>query len=85
LAANAKQAYLRLERQGEDLRASISPDGKTWTTLLNFGTPVAGKVKVGLAAFSHSKDRSSVRFDQLQLIPLPRRVKLPGGADIYIE
>jgi regulation of enolase protein 1 (concanavalin A-like superfamily) len=61
--------YLRLERWGDILNHSISPDGKSWV-------PAGGahlsrlpyKLKVGLAACSTSTDPSKVHFDQLKLV-----------------
>jgi regulation of enolase protein 1 (concanavalin A-like superfamily) len=60
--------YLRLERWGDILYYSISPDGKLWV-------PAGGahlsrlpyKLKVGLTACSTSADPSKVQFDQFKI------------------
>jgi len=60
--------YLRLERWGDIMSQSISPDGKLWVqaggaTL----SRLPYKLKVGLVACSTSTEPSKVHFDQLRL------------------
>jgi regulation of enolase protein 1 (concanavalin A-like superfamily) len=60
--------YLLLERQGDVIKDSISPDGKKWPVNGNVSIPnLPAKFKVGLAAFSTSTEPSKVRFDQFKL------------------
>jgi hypothetical protein len=66
--AKPEHVYLRLERWGNILSHSISPDGKLWIPA--GGSHLSGlpsKLKVGLAAYSTSADPSEVHFDQLKL------------------
>jgi regulation of enolase protein 1 (concanavalin A-like superfamily) len=66
--AEPEHVYLRLERWGNILSHSISPDGKLWVPA--GGCHLSGlpsKLKVGLAAYSTSTDPSKVHFDQLKL------------------
>ena len=70
LPEKANQAYLRWERRGEYFSPSISADGEKWTPLMGpmgFGS-LPAKLKVGLAAYSTSTERSKVRFDKFKLI-----------------
>jgi regulation of enolase protein 1 (concanavalin A-like superfamily) len=69
LKSEPEHVYLRLERWGDLLSVHSSPDGKTWEKVS--GGSRAGlppKLKVGLAAYTTSKDPSKVIFDQLQII-----------------
>jgi regulation of enolase protein 1 (concanavalin A-like superfamily) len=65
---NEDHLYLRLERQGDCIRASISPDDKRWNPTLSFmSQALPEKFKAGLAAYSTSTEPSKVRFDQFRL------------------
>ena len=58
--------YLRLERWGDILSHSISPDGTSWVPaggLNTLGLP--SKLKVCLASYTTSKDPSKIIFDRL--------------------
>lgn len=69
-----EHVYLRLERWGDILYHSISPDGKLWVRVGGgwiVGLPY--KLEVGLAAYSTSADPSKVHFDQLMLVRGKRR------------
>jgi regulation of enolase protein 1 (concanavalin A-like superfamily) len=61
--------YLRIERQGNRVRKTASPDGKKWSPLITEEeTELPRKLKVGLAAYSTSTEPFKVRFDQIKLI-----------------
>lgn len=85
-----EQFYLRFERQGNGICEAISPDGKTWNSVVRLAgsqdpppKPKSGpcaetalsiqsdnfprRIKVGLAAYSTSKEPFKVRFDQFKL------------------
>ena len=67
LSEKADYAYLRLDRRMVgDSYFYISPDGEKWTRLGHL-RHMPAKGKVGLAAFSTSREPSKVRFDQLKL------------------
>jgi hypothetical protein len=70
LKAKPEYAYLRLKRSDETFYPYVSPDGEKWT-LLTGGAGfrhLPAMLKVGLAAYSTSSERSKVRFDQFKLI-----------------
>jgi Protein of unknown function (DUF1349) len=67
LPAGAKGAVLRLERQGKHFTGSLSADGKTWRPFERIAVALPRKVKVGVAAFSNSKDAFTVTFDRFEL------------------
>jgi len=67
--AHEEQVYLRFERQGNNIRKTVSLDGKKWEPTLNWGTKgLPKKFKAGLAAYSTSTEPFKVRFDQFKLI-----------------
>lgn len=67
-----KLAYLRLERRGNELRVSSSPDGKKWSPVNGpLGLRLPRKVKVGVIAESGSPGVFRAVFDQFRLSPLP--------------
>jgi regulation of enolase protein 1 (concanavalin A-like superfamily) len=68
LEAGARQAYLRLQRRGDLLRAFLGPDGERWTQLLPFGRRLPARLKVGLAAYSTSKEPFAPRFEWFKLV-----------------
>jgi hypothetical protein len=75
LAAKAEYAHLRLERRGNTLYPSLSPDGRKWTPL-NGGLgmeKMPERLKVGLAAYSISAEPSKVHFDQFKLSQAKRK------------
>lgn len=67
--ANMEYIYMRIERQGNWIRTSISPDAKTWAPRFSTtGAELPGKLKVGLIARSTSTEAFKVHFDQFELI-----------------
>ena len=64
-----EHVYLRLERWGDILNHSISPDGKLWVRVGGaWLSRLPYKLKVGLASCSTSSDPSKVHFDQFRLV-----------------
>jgi regulation of enolase protein 1 (concanavalin A-like superfamily) len=66
LIKEEKATYLRLQRKGGRLLASISQDGQKWTDLPPAGLPLLSAVKVGVVAGSSSSSFWP-RFDGFQL------------------
>jgi hypothetical protein len=65
---NEDHIYLRIEREGNELRNLISPDGKKWERHNSTkGARLPNKIKVGIAAYSTSTESFKVRFDQFKL------------------
>jgi regulation of enolase protein 1 (concanavalin A-like superfamily) len=62
-----KETYLRLERQGDKLRASVSHDGKEWKEIKPLEVRLPAKLKIGVAAGGTSMDVFAPRFDQFRL------------------
>jgi len=62
-----KETYLRLTREGDNLLASVSPDGKEWKELKTLEVKLPAKLKIGVAAGGTSKDVFTPRFDQFKL------------------
>jgi regulation of enolase protein 1 (concanavalin A-like superfamily) len=59
-------AWLRLERAGNVVTASVSPDGSTWTTVGRDTISLPADVLVGLALTSHDDTAlATARFDQV--------------------
>jgi Protein of unknown function (DUF1349) len=69
LPPGAKGAVLRLERRGKHFTGSLSADGRTWHAFDRIAVALPKKVKVGVAAFSNSKDSFTVTFDRFKLKP----------------
>jgi regulation of enolase protein 1 (concanavalin A-like superfamily) len=68
LKSEPEHSYLRLERWGNLLSVHSSPDGKTWVGGGGAHAGLPPKLKVGLAAYTTSKEPSKVIFDQLKII-----------------
>ena len=62
-----KATYLRLQRKGDRLLASVSQDGDKWTELEPFDVKLPAKVKIGVAACSTSEVRFKPHFDDFRL------------------
>jgi regulation of enolase protein 1 (concanavalin A-like superfamily) len=62
-----KPTFLRLERKGDKLLASISHDGKEWKELNPLDVKLPAKLKIGVSAGGTSMDVFAPRFDQFQL------------------
>ena len=62
-----EEAYLRLERRGDKVHASVSEDGTKWSTLDPLDIELPAKVKIGVAAISTSTTPFVPTFDQFQL------------------
>lgn len=62
-----KETYLRLERKGDKLLASVSHDGKEWKEIKPLEVKLPAKLKIGVAAGGTSMDVFAPRFDQFQL------------------
>jgi regulation of enolase protein 1 (concanavalin A-like superfamily) len=62
-----KAAYLRLERKGDRLLASVSEDGKEWSELSPLELKLPAKLKLGVTANSTCTDPFSAHFDRFKL------------------
>jgi regulation of enolase protein 1 (concanavalin A-like superfamily) len=62
-----KAAFLRLERKGDKLLASVSHDGENWWELKPLELKLPEKLKLGVAAGGTSMDVFAPKFDQFQL------------------
>jgi regulation of enolase protein 1 (concanavalin A-like superfamily) len=62
-----KSTYLRLERKGDRLLASVSEDGKDWTDLPPLEVKLPAKVKLGVTANSTCTEPFSPHFDRFKL------------------
>lgn len=64
--------WLRLMRSGNSFTASISPDGKKWTTAATCTVPLKQKIFIGLAACSRlTKISTTVMFDHVSVPKQP--------------
>ncbi len=59
--------YLRLERKGDKLLASVSEDGKEWKELPALELKLPAKLKLGVAAGTTSTEEFSPHFDRFRL------------------
>jgi regulation of enolase protein 1 (concanavalin A-like superfamily) len=62
-----KATYLRLQRQGDKLLASVSQDGKEWKELKPLEVKLPAKLKLGVSVSSSSTDAFAARFDRFEL------------------
>ena len=62
-----KDAYLRLERRGNQLRAFVSTDGESWRLQQNIDIDLPPKVQVGVVAINAAQQPLQVRFEELQM------------------
>jgi RNA polymerase sigma factor (sigma-70 family) len=62
-----QDSYLRLERRGNQLLGSVSPDGRQWTRLEPLMGELPAKVRVGVTAVNSARQPLSVRFEELQI------------------
>jgi regulation of enolase protein 1 (concanavalin A-like superfamily) len=58
-----EETYLRLERRGVKLLASVSPDGKQWTPLRPILVELPDRVRVGVAATHNTSSPFEPRFE----------------------
>ncbi|MGH7173767.1 MAG: hypothetical protein ACRELG_26085 [Gemmataceae bacterium] len=68
--ANEEKVYLRFARQGNNIRKTVSLNGKKWEPTFTWETKggLPNKFKVGLAAYSTSTEPFKVRFDKFKLV-----------------
>jgi WD40 repeat protein/regulation of enolase protein 1 (concanavalin A-like superfamily) len=62
-----QDAYLRLERRGNQVLGSVSPDGREWTPLEPFAVAFPARVRVGVTAVNTARQSLSVRYEELQI------------------
>jgi regulation of enolase protein 1 (concanavalin A-like superfamily) len=62
-----RSTYLRLERRGGTVKASLSDDGKEWSFVKELRVDFPKKLKVGVAAISTSAEPFQVEFDELKV------------------
>ena len=62
-----KSTWLRLQRKGDELLASVSEDGKKWTELKTLDVKLPAKVQVGVSAGTTSSEVFSPFFDRFTL------------------
>ncbi|HWG46800.1 MAG TPA: DUF1349 domain-containing protein [Gemmataceae bacterium] len=62
-----KLTFLRLERKGDKLLASVSHDGKEWKELNPLEVKLPAKLKIGVSGGGTSMDVFAPRFDQFRL------------------
>jgi regulation of enolase protein 1 (concanavalin A-like superfamily) len=62
-----KPTYVRLERQGDKLLASVSHDRKEWKELNPLEVKLPAKLKLGVSGGGTSMDVFAPQFDQFQL------------------
>ena len=62
-----KQTYLRLERKGDKLLASVSEDGKKWTGLKPLELKLPARLKLGVCAGTTSTEPFAPRYDGFKL------------------
>lgn len=62
-----KVTYLRLERRGDKLLASVSEDDKEWTELKALEVKLPAKLKLGVAAISTSSEPFAPHLDRFKL------------------
>jgi regulation of enolase protein 1 (concanavalin A-like superfamily) len=66
-ALEAKDTFLRLERQGDQIRGWVSQNGKEWYALTPIEITLPAKLKLGVAAINTSSETFAPRFDRFQL------------------
>jgi RNA polymerase sigma factor (sigma-70 family) len=62
-----QDAWLRLERRGNQVFGSVSPDGREWTPLEPLEVEFPAKVRVGVTAVNAARQPLSVRFEDLRV------------------
>jgi regulation of enolase protein 1 (concanavalin A-like superfamily) len=62
-----RSTYLRLERRGGIVRASLSDDGKEWPLVKELRVDFPKKLKVGVAAISTSAEPFNVEFEEFKV------------------
>jgi regulation of enolase protein 1 (concanavalin A-like superfamily) len=62
-----KATYLRLERKGDKLLASVSEDGKEWSDLDPLELKLPAKLKLGVAAGTTSTEKFAPHYDRFRL------------------
>ena len=69
LGLEEKDTYLRLQRKGDKVLASVSQDGKKWNDLEPIEIKLPEKLKIGVSAGGTSSDKFEPTFDQYELTP----------------
>jgi regulation of enolase protein 1 (concanavalin A-like superfamily) len=67
LPLDDKPTYVRLERKGDRILASVSQDGDKWSELPPLEVKLPAKLKIGLAAGTTSSEPFKPRFDEFRL------------------
>jgi regulation of enolase protein 1 (concanavalin A-like superfamily) len=62
-----QDAWLRVERRGNQVFGSVSSDGRRWTALQPINVTFPAKVQVGVAVVNAAQQPLSVRFEEFQL------------------
>ncbi|HEX5269710.1 MAG TPA: DUF1349 domain-containing protein [Gemmataceae bacterium] len=62
-----QDAWVRLERRGNQLIGSVSTDGRQWTSLRPINITFPGKVRVGIAVVNAAQQALTVRFEDFQV------------------
>jgi regulation of enolase protein 1 (concanavalin A-like superfamily) len=60
-----QDAYLRLQRRGNQLRGSYSIDGRQWTSLAPMNVAYPDRVAIGVTAVNAAQQPLAVRFEEL--------------------
>jgi len=72
-----RSTWLKINRQGKDVTASVSHDGKEWTDARKFKAEFPEVVYVGVAAGNSSDAPFVVEFEGLEITSLPATAKSP--------
>jgi regulation of enolase protein 1 (concanavalin A-like superfamily) len=59
--------WLRLDRVGNEIRAFVCHDDKTWNTTGNFSTDFPAKIKIGVHVVAVTDDGFQAHFEQLKI------------------
>jgi hypothetical protein len=79
--------YLKIIRTGADFTFFLSPDGATWTQLVDAATKdpivlnrpdLVGDVQVGIFQCTYSTATGTMQFDNFEIIPEPATIALLG-------
>jgi regulation of enolase protein 1 (concanavalin A-like superfamily) len=62
-----QDAWLRLERRGNQLFGSVSADGRRWTALRPIDVVLPARVWVGVALVNAAQEPLTVRFEEFQI------------------
>lgn len=62
-----QSTWLKLQRQGDTISASLSHDGQKWEALKSFNATLPKQVKVGVAAINTAQKPFTVHFEEFQV------------------